>query len=155
MKATWKLLTFLSIFLAFANNLIAMGGGKSTFLAEEATTTTETIDLTTLEGSYEITQPGTYTFKGTYAGTPTFEDQTNTTRKAVIYVHPNLDNVIIVLNNAKIELSDSWQCPILVRDAKNKVTVRLAGENSLITSNINGQSPALWAPEEDGAELII
>ena len=28
MKATWRLLTFLSIFLAFANNLIAQGGGE-------------------------------------------------------------------------------------------------------------------------------
>lgn len=72
MRATWKSIAFLLIFLAFANNLIASGESESTYLLEEGTT--EPIDLATLQnGSYTITEAGTYRFKGTYSGNPTAE----------------------------------------------------------------------------------
>lgn len=133
-------------------------------LEETATSTTATINLATLEGSYEITDPGTYTFTGTYAGTPTFEDQAYSSiiRKAVIYIHPGLSNVTLILKDATINLTEPQQCPILARDATS-VTIKLQGTNELSANNsLQPQQyysphgfPTLWIPEGDGASLTI
>ena len=112
----------------------------------------ETIDLSQLTGSYNITESKTYTFTGTYASTPN-QDLNSKSRKAVINVAAGLE-VTIILDNVNISLTGEYQCPLSAKDAK-KVTVMLKGKNVLSTKHASGQCPALWAPQGDGNELVI
>lgn len=112
----------------------------------------ETIDLSQLTGSYNITESKTYTFTGTYASTPN-QDLNSKSRKAVINVAAGLE-VTILLDNVNISLTGADQCPLSAKDAK-KVTVMLKGKNVLSTKHASGQCPGLWAPQGDGNELVI
>lgn len=112
----------------------------------------ETIDLSQLTGSYNITESKTYTFTGTYASTPN-QDLNYKNGKAVINVAAGLE-VTILLDNVNISLTGADQCPLSAKDAK-KVTVMLKGKNVLSTTHASGQCPGLWAPQGDGNELVI
>lgn len=112
----------------------------------------ETIDLSQLTGSYNITESKTYTFTGTYASTPN-QDLNYKNGKAVINVAAGLE-VTILLDNVNISLIGADQCPLSAKDAK-KVTVMLKGKNVLSTTHASGQCPGLWAPQGDGNELVI
>lgn len=105
------------------------------------------------DGSYIISTSGTYHFTGTYRGTPTAD--IDGTRNAVINVEANAGDVTILLDNTTILLSGEYQCPLSVRNATGEVTVQLKGINTLSTIHNNGASPALWAPETNGATIII
>lgn len=112
----------------------------------------ETIDLSQLTGSYNITESKTYTFTRTYASTPN-QDLNYKNGKAVINVAAGLE-VTILLDNVNISLTGADQCPLSAKDAK-KVTVMLKGKNVLSTTHASGQCPGLWAPQGDGNELVI
>ena len=112
----------------------------------------ETIDLSQLTGSYNITESKTYTFTGTYASTPN-QDLNSKSRKAVINVAAGLE-VTILLDNVNISLTGADQCPLSAKDAK-KVTVMLKGKNVLSTKHASGQCPGLWAPQANENELVI
>ena len=112
----------------------------------------ETIDLSQLTGSYNITESKTYTFTGTYASTPN-QDLNYKNGKAVINVAAGLE-VTILLDNVNISLTGADQCPLSAKDAR-KVTVMLKGKNVLSTTHASGQCPGLWAPQGDGNELVI
>lgn len=106
----------------------------------------ETIELNKLKDSYEINDPGEYTFKGEYKGTPDID--TNGDPKPVINVAAGLD-VTIILNDATIELRD--ECPLSAKDA-SKVNLLLKGTNTLTT---DCNYPGIWAPERTNCGIII
>lgn len=111
----------------------------------------ETIDFADPEynGGYTIEKNGTYTFKGTYSGTPTQDIGNNL--KAVINVKADLDlEVTIILSEVKIDLSGFGECPLSAKDAK-MVNLKLKGENTLIADNC----PGIWAPERTNCGIII
>lgn len=106
----------------------------------------ETIQLDQLQGSYEINDPGEYTFTGKYKGTPVID--TNGDPKPVINVAAGLE-VTIILDNVTINLSDG--CPLSAKDA-SKVNLLLKERNSLTTDY---DYPGIWAPEKTNCGIII
>ena len=111
------------------------------------------IDLSNLtDGSYVISDAGTYHFTGTYRGTPSAVIDSRGC-KAVISVAANItEDIIIILEGVNISLTGEKQCPLSARNTTSTVTVQLKGDNTL--SAIHG-CPALWTPETTNGKLII
>ena len=80
---------------------------------------------------------------------------------AVINIQENIEGeVVIILNNAQINLSGGERCPLSACNATGSIKLRLIGTSTLSaggsgSGSSDGRFPAIWAPEKTNAELII